>query len=66
MENGKERAYPCLTSEDCGDLGLTKREHFAVIAMQGLLSNPNNSNSVEEITKKAVIYSDAILKQLDK
>jgi hypothetical protein len=42
------------------------RKYFAGLAMQGLLSNPNNSNSVDEITKKAVIYSDGLLKQLQK
>ena len=42
--NGKELAFPFVeTREMQGEsisFGLTKREHFAAMAMQGLLANP--------------------------
>lgn len=49
--------------------GLTKREIFAMAAMQGLVSNPNiidNKNGQEWISDEAVKYADALLTQLSK
>jgi hypothetical protein len=44
-------------------LGLTKRDHFAGLAMQGLCSDPNmNTLGVVEL---AVVISDALLKALE-
>lgn len=49
--------------------GLTKREYFAGLAMQGLLSNPEwlkihlHSPTTQ---RQAVIYADALLKELEK
>lgn len=67
MKNGAKPINPILDWNEvkADSIGLTKREYFAGLAMQGLLSNPNNSNSVNEITLKAVIYSDKLLKQLE-
>lgn len=55
-------------------IGLTKREHFAALAMQGLLSIfdnneespivPNEEN-VRYMTKLAVYAADELLEQLD-
>jgi ribonucleotide monophosphatase NagD (HAD superfamily) len=42
--------------------GLTKREYFAAMAMQGLLSNPN---TIFE-THYAVIIADALIAELNK
>jgi hypothetical protein len=42
--------------------GLTKREYFAAMAMQGLLSNPN---TIFE-TQYAVIIADALIAELNK
>jgi hypothetical protein len=42
--------------------GLTKREYFAAMAMQGLLSNPNTSFE----TRDAVIIADALIAELNK
>ena len=53
--------------------GLTKREYFAALAMQGLLSNPNikrpeeNSNLENDLKKFATVaieYADAVLAEL--
>ena len=49
--------------------GLSKREHFAAMAMQGLLCSPtlNNGDGVTglEISLLAVGAADALLKALD-
>jgi len=37
--NGNSPAQPIFDNEGCGDIGLTKREHFAGLAMQGMVSN---------------------------
>ncbi len=51
------------------ELGLTKREHFISMAMQGLLSNSNivgdhSTDSIDWITLHASLQADSILKQL--
>lgn len=45
--------------------GLTKREYFAGLAMQGLCANPNTFNmSYEEIAQYSIKQADELLKQL--
>lgn len=48
--------------------GLTKREHFAGLALQGTLSNPNlrTGVSLEKIVKHSVAVADALLQELEK
>lgn len=49
--------------------GLTKREHFAGLAMQSLLKTVpifENSMSPAEIAGDACVYADALLAELDK
>ena len=55
--------------------GLTKREHFAGLAMQGLLSSAHMGDSVlhdsaaewvADIAETSVEYADALLKELEK
>lgn len=48
-------------------VGLTKREYFAGLAMQGLLSNPDPQTvaaSYEDIVRTSVEASDQLLKEL--
>lgn len=53
---------------DCTSEGLTKREYFAAIAMQGILSscfasmNPQYQHAAED----AIGFADALLEELDK
>ena len=58
-------------------MGLTKREHFAGLAMQGMLSskyvgdfgNEINDDSYDHthgLANNAIRYADALLKELDK
>lgn len=78
MENSKQPAFPLGHSEnlnynsDINDTGLTKREYFAGLAMQGLMvqaiAGIHNSNSEiwnTERAKFAVAMADALLKELD-
>ena len=46
------------------EIGLTKREYFAAMAMQGMTSN--NSITVETVAAWAVQYADALLAELGK
>lgn len=46
--------------------GLTKREYFAVMAMQGFIANPNNKNWVDFHPRNAVEIADQLIKELNK
>ena len=45
-------------------MGLTKREHFAGLAMQGLLSH-NGNKDADVCASYAIEYADALLKALE-
>ena len=77
MKNGDKPINPVLTQspslQNDTSLGLTKREYFAGLAMQGLLANCNGGMtsggsrtfSPNEISKLAVLHADELLKQLE-
>jgi len=72
MENGKENIYP-ITIEDNGNpsvtyLGLTKREYFAGLAMQGICVEKyvKRDDDREVIAKWSVEMADALLAELEK
>ena len=51
----------------CGHIGLTKREYFAGLAMQGLSAGDiENMYTCDDIAGIAVVQADALLKELDK
>lgn len=57
--------------EDNCVIGLTKREHFASLAMQSLISLSDNVELdylkiVKTVSKASVIFADALLKELEK
>jgi hypothetical protein len=53
------------SSEDWGGKGLTKREHFAAMAMQGLITLKGSDCMDKDITaKQCVSMADALLKAL--
>lgn len=63
--------FPFKSVDDNGDdyhsLGLTKREYFAAMAMQGLLSYEEGfQKSESQIASYAVVQADALIKELDK
>ncbi|MEX0595787.1 MAG: hypothetical protein WD512_04735 [Candidatus Paceibacterota bacterium] len=56
-----------LTTFDDEFTGLTKREYFAGLAMQAVISNPVVPNyTPEDSAKEALEYADALLKELEK
>ncbi len=77
MKNGDMPAMPGKFSEDVGGnvpvwhvaSGLTKRELFAAMAMQGLLASPvygPDPISFPETAPLAVAYADALIAELEK
>lgn len=75
MENGEFAAFPFLETDNHNmEYGLTKREYFAAMAMQGLLACPNDRNNSNKewgtshflTAKNAVSIADELLKQLEK
>ena len=46
--------------------GLTKREHFAAMAMQGLLSGAHFQAPLDELCQQSVEVADALIKELNK
>lgn len=65
MENGKQPAFASTDGKTFANDGLTKREYFAGLAMQGLLAYPDITNSAYIIAKESVIQADALLKALE-
>jgi len=70
MNNGEKTAFPFPNALEGG---LTKREYFAAMAMQGMLSNPDatketikhKSSPIEVFPVQAVEFADELLKQLE-
>ena len=67
--NGNQSAG-VLPAEFCGEgidcTGLTKREAFAMAAMQGLILGCAYDEKVKAKCRVAVEYADALLAELDK
>ncbi len=69
MENKNEQAYPVQSGDYGIKNGLTKRELFAAMAMQGILSNSDPqcvSMTEEKISILAAKHADALLLELEK
>jgi hypothetical protein len=55
-----------MFGNDAPQDGLTKREYFTAMALQGLLAYPNNVNVTQDIVKGAVIVADQLIIELNK
>lgn len=76
MTNADQPAFPNLSPYvDVPDTGLTKREYFAAMAMQGMITaitkfrNEPTMNDIivhrpVDVAEISVVYADALLKQL--
>lgn len=55
-------------NQEQGSYGLTKREYFAAMAMQGICANPTTEIKPygKEIAVEAVLIADALIEQLNK
>ena len=67
MKNSDMSAMPLpLGSETVvGQQGLTKREMFAMTAMQGLCAHSAGYHTFEDLISDAVNYADALLEKLE-
>lgn len=76
MKNGKQPINPIIrangfeaTQVGQNELsGLTKREYFAGLALQGLCANSiaGPHHEPKNLVKEAIQYADELLKQLEK
>lgn len=70
--NGSTPAAPFTAKPEYQhqEIGLTKREHFAAMAMQGMSSHPEfygtSTAFAENIARDSVKLADALLKELSK
>jgi hypothetical protein len=67
-ENGERSAYPQKEREKWRDrLGLSKREYFAGLAMQGALGGaPGSHLQPQQLARESVAHADALLAALEK
>ena len=72
MENSKHSAFPIKSSEAATEYGLTKREYFAGLAMQGLIANGlgrymenQPQDQISMLCADAVEFSNELLRQLE-
>ena len=72
-DNRNAPAYPCGQDVTMGlwkpETGLTKREMFALSAMQGLMANASpkfGGSASDSVAHTAVRYADELLKALEK
>jgi hypothetical protein len=64
-----DAAFPQIIDHEEGTIlikGLTKREYFAAMAMQALLSDPNISTTYSHYAENAVQAADALIAALNK
>ncbi len=66
MNNSNQPIYPINEDDKVINLGLTKREYFAIKAMQGLLAADKDFLMKMEYTVRcAVSHADALLAELE-
>ena len=68
MTKGNEpiNSIPDLNNHPSPWIGLTKREYFAAMALQGILADGMDIHLHEQgHAKKAVLYADALIKALN-
>lgn len=68
MKKGNEPAYPSEHPDKPYKeiMGLTKREYFSVLVMQGLISDGDSRGTADDFALSAVLFADALLKELEK
>jgi hypothetical protein len=70
MKDADMSAYPIIGATLDGNEGLTKREHLAGLAMQGLCHATNSAgewaHDADTVAIVAAKYADALLTELNK
>lgn len=65
MENKDKSCFPVGDVRNEHNTGLTKREYFAGLAMQGLLANSKYDADYHWVCDRAIKYADELLNQLN-
>ena len=66
MNNANKAAFPSTDGATFATDGLTKREYFAGLAMQGIIAGRAGYGYKEsDVAESAIIVADELLKQLD-
>jgi hypothetical protein len=68
MTEGKDNAFPHRDTAD-NHTGLTKREYFAAMAMQGWLASFSGVETMPlpiRVSEKAVAFADALIEELNR
>lgn len=60
-----DSTHPILNGLRVPEFGLTKREYFAAMAMQGICANANERLARREVAEKAVLIADHLIQQLN-
>ena len=67
MSKADEPAFPAYTgNKENWVFGLTKREYFAAMAMQGLLANSTSSGHIRSCALDSVDAADALIEALER
>lgn len=71
MKNANMPINPTLELNGQGLLedtsyGLTKREYFAAMALQGLCAHSGDYHAPEHLASDAVMFADAVLAELER
>lgn len=67
MTAATETAYPVTSKNEYNEVGLTKREQFAAMAMQGYCAVEAGWNQPpEEVARCSVVMADALIAELSK
>lgn len=64
MKNSDNSAFP-ISEVDSDQTGLTKREYFAGLAMQGMLAANDTYSTPEMIARRSLEYADMLLRGLN-
>lgn len=67
MTNGDLPIHPISNNDmPCRNVGLTKREYFAALAMQAMLTNEKLSGAHVLYGSNSVKFADALLEELER
>lgn len=66
MENSEKPAFVVENNTEIYP-GLSKREYFAAMAMQGFISNANDGapRGFADVCERSLMFADELLKQLE-
>lgn len=65
MTDPNDAAYPIVEGDVMTDYGLTKRELFAAMALQGLLTNDRLHGDQSTFAIQSVALADALIEALN-